>query len=132
MYGLEIKGRRKLYASIERTLSSSEQRFQKLEFQAKLPITVDDIGYIFEDLNYGRSTFPNQVVLAKPYAVRWDRNRELEDDNVVILGQAEAEKHEKECLIGGKGLEEVWGKEIVGIVERRSEEARRVRSWRRG
>jgi hypothetical protein len=129
---MEIKGRRKLYTSIERTLSASEQRFQKLELMPKIPITTEDVGYIFEDLNYGRSTFPEQLILPKPFAVRWDRERSLEDDNVVILGQADAEKHEKECLIEGKSLEEVWGKDIVAIVQRKVDEARRIRSYRRG
>lgn len=51
---------------------------------------------------------------------------------MVILGSKEMERHEKECLVGGKGLEEVWGREVVDLMERKREEARRVIIWRRG
>jgi hypothetical protein len=129
---MEIKNRRKLYATLERSLSEREQRVQKLETQAKIPVTAEDLGYIFEDLNMGRSTLPPQVVLVKPQAVRWEMGRDLTDDNIVIMGHKEAARHEKECLIGGKSVDEVWGQEAVEWVKRRGDEARRVAVYRRG
>lgn len=128
---MEIKGRRKIWQTLERSLGGSEQRVTKAEYIPKLPISQEDLGYIFEDLNYNRSTFPPHVVLAKPMAVRWDLGREISVDNVVIVGPKEAEKHERECLIGGKSPVEVWGKEVVDMVERRFAEARKVMLYRR-
>lgn len=129
--GMEIKGRRKLWVSLERSLGSIEQRITGAQFIPKLPVTQEDLGYIFEDLNYGRSTLPPHAVLPKPVAVRWDMNRELTVDNVVILGPKEAEKHEKECLTGGKSAVDVWGVDVVEMVERRFAEARKVLAYRR-
>jgi hypothetical protein len=129
--GMEIKSRRKLWVSLERSLGSIEQRVTKAEYIPKLPITQEDLGYIFEDLNYGRSTFPPHAVLPKPVATRWDMSRALTVDNVVILGPKDAEKHEKECLIDGKRAVDVWGREVVDMVERRFAEARKVLAYRR-
>lgn len=127
----EIKNRRKLYQAIERNLSEREQRVKGSEFQEKIPITVEDVGYIFEDLNSGRSTLPPQVVLPRPQAVRWDPRKELADDNVVIMSVQDGQKHEKECLIGRKAPSEIWGQDVIDIVERRLAEARKVATYRR-
>ncbi|ORY22027.1 putative mitochondrion protein [Naematelia encephala] len=128
----EIKNRRKLYQSLERTLAEREQKIHKLESQAKLPISAEDLGWVFEDLYHGRATFPPYPVLPRPCVVRWDREKELLEDNVVIMAANDADKHTKECLEGGKSLEEVWGDEVVKIVKRKSEEARKIMLWRRG
>ena len=128
---MEIKGRRKVWQTLERSLGSSEQRITGAQYIPKLPISQEDLGYLFEDLNYNRSTFPPHVILPKPMAMRWDIRRDVSIDNVVIIGPKEAEKHEKECLIGGQGLEDVWGKDVVDMVGRRSEEARQVLAYRR-
>jgi len=129
--GMEIKGRKKIWSSIERSIGTIEQRFTKAEYIPKLSITTDDIGYVFEDLNYGRGTFPPHLVLPKPSAVRWDPTRELTVDNIVIVSPKDAEKHEKECLIGGKDPVDVWGREVVEIVKRRQAETRKVMAYRR-
>lgn len=90
------------------------------------------MAFIFEDLNYGRGTIPPHAVMTKPQAVRWDKGDDLWEGNVVIMSIKEAEKHEKECLRGDSGVEEVWGKDVVDLVKRKSEEARRVVAYRRG
>lgn len=81
---------------------------------------------------HGRGTLPPHPVLPKPYALRWDREKEISEENIVILGMKEGEKHENECLVGGKGLEEVWGREVVKLIKRKSEEARKIVAYRRG
>lgn len=129
--GMEIKQRRKLWVSLERTLGAVEQRATDAPYIPKLPITQEDLGYIFEDLNYGRSTFPPHAVLPKPVAMRWTMMRPLTVDNVVIVGPKDAETHEKECLKGGKDPVDVWGSEVVDLVERRFAEARKVLAYRR-
>ena len=64
--------------------------------------------------------------------MRWDREKEITEDNLVILSNKDAERHERECLVAGNGLEEVWGSEVVALVRRKSEEARKVVAYRRG
>lgn len=128
---MEIKSRRKVWSSLERSLGAIEQRFTNAEYIPKLPISTDDLGYIFEDLNYGRGTFPPHAVLPKPVAVRWDPKRELGVDNIVIMAAKDAEKHEQECLKGGKDAVDVWGAEAVSMVNRRVVEARKVLAYRR-
>jgi hypothetical protein len=128
----EIKNRRKLYQSLERGLAEREQRIRHLDVQERLTISTDDLGWVFEDLYHGRTTIPPHAVLSKPYAVRWEREREVSEDNLVIMSGKDGERHEEECLVGGKGVEEVWGKEVVQLVKRKSEEARRIVAYRRG
>jgi hypothetical protein len=128
----EIKNRRKLYASLERTLSEREARWKQLQLQEKIPVTMEDLGLIFEDIYNGRSSIPPRIVLAKPHAVRWEKGRNLEEDNVVIMSPKDAEKHERECLKGDKSVEEVWGQEAVDFVRRKSDEIRKVLAYRRG
>lgn len=128
---MEIKGRRKQWQSLERSLGAIEQRITAAQYIPKLPVTQDDLGYIFEDLNYGRSTFPPHAVLPKPIAVRWDVTRPVAVDNIVIIGTKEAERHEKECLMEGKSVLDVWGQEVVDLVARRFAEARNVMLYRR-
>jgi tRNA threonylcarbamoyladenosine dehydratase len=50
--------------------------------------------------------------------------------NCVIMSQDQADKHEKECLVGGKSVEEVWGEETVRAIGKRLQEARKVAEWR--
>lgn len=128
---LAIKNRRKLYSVLHTGLSEREQRWQGMELQATIQISIDDMGYIFEDLHYGRSSFAPHVILPKPQAIRWDRSKELLEDNVAIMTLMDAKKHEAECLKGGQSLEEVWGKEQCEVVRKRHEEARRVITYRR-
>ncbi|WVQ84344.1 hypothetical protein IAT38_006496 [Cryptococcus sp. DSM 104549] len=129
---LEIKGRRKVYQSLERTLSEREKIFTGKELQERLPVSVDDIGFVFEELYHGRSSLPPYQVLQKANVIRWDKTRELAEDNMVVMGNAEAEKHMQECLLGDKGLVETYGEEVVDYIRKRSDEARKVVAWRRG
>jgi hypothetical protein len=52
-------------------------------------------------------------------------------DNIVIVSPKDAEKHEKEVLMGGRDPVDVWGREIAEIVKRRQEETRKVMAYRR-
>jgi hypothetical protein len=87
---------------------------------------------VFEDIYNGRSSLPPRTVLGRPVATRWDKRKELTEDNVVIMSVKDAEKHEAECLKGDKSLEEVWGEEAVEYVRNKSDEVRKVLLYRRG
>lgn len=129
---LAIKGRKKTYASIRTNLSERETRVKGLKLQETIEVTTDDIGLVYEDVNFGKTSFPPHIVLNKPQACKWDRTRELVPDNIVILSPADAKRHEAECLIGEKSVEEVWGEEKCAVVRKRLEETRRIVAYRTG
>ena len=128
---LEIKNRKKVYATLKHNLSEREARWRQLPTQQVISIGTEEMGFIYEDLHHGRTTFAPHVVLAKPQGVRWDKGRELLEDNVVIMNVNDAKKHEEECLIEGKSVQEVWGEEKVAQVRRKHDEARNVMAYRR-
>ncbi|KAL7420520.1 hypothetical protein Q5752_004470 [Cryptotrichosporon argae] len=130
----EIKNRKKLYASLERNLAEREARWQHAPADGQvlvdtLPVSQADVGYVFEDLHRGRTTFGAEIV-HKPALVRWDRARPCRVDNLVVMTRKEADTHERECLRAGRSLVDVWGADDVEKVERRAQEARRVEAYR--
>lgn len=127
---LAIKNRRKLYSALRQNLSEREARWKGQELQSTIGVSTEDIGFVFEDLYGGKSSFAPHVVLAKPGAARWRKDKELMADNLVILSPADVKKHEEECLKGSKSVEEVWGEDKVAQVERKLSEARRIMVWR--
>jgi tRNA threonylcarbamoyladenosine dehydratase len=148
---LSVKNRRKLYEKLLRDLSARESKalegmlqvyvshspaplsdsFAQFIGHSKLPIDETDVGFIFEDLNRGRSTIPPHPILSRPILARWDNSKPLSVDNCVVISQ-----QDERLLLqaGGKGYEvEVWSegaikKDVVNIVETRMSEAR---SWRK-
>lgn len=133
----EIKNRRKLYQTMERSLSEREARVEtklgnkESGLQDTIAVNWEDIAFVFEDINSGRTTIDG-VIVNKPQAVHWDRDLPLTADNLAILSHKEAIKHEKEHQVEGKSLVEMYGQDAVDIVKRRNEETRRVMVWRRG
>lgn len=127
---LAIKGRKKTYASIRSNLSEREARVKGMKLQETIEVTSDDIGLIYEDINFGKSSFPPHIVLPKPQACRWEKDRPLLPDNVVIMSPADAKRHEAECLIAGKSVEEVWGEDKCAVVRKRQEETRKIVAYR--
>ncbi|KAF5384387.1 hypothetical protein D9615_003399 [Tricholomella constricta] len=128
---LPIKNRKKLY---ERLLRDLLHRESKLTGQIinKLPIDEDDVSLIFEDVHRGRSVIPPHNVPSRPVLVRWDISQPLTVDNCVVMEFGEAEKHSTECGMLEQPLkrpEDVWGKAVKKVVDRRAEELRREREW---
>ena len=128
---LEIKNRKRLYASLERNLSERETRWQGQTLQSRLPITVEDIGFLFDEVYHGRSSIPPALVLPKAQAVRWNKSRPLSEDNLVFMNSKDAEKHEKECLVGDQSLVDVWGEEAVELIRWKSADVRQILAYRR-
>lgn len=128
-----IRHRKKLYQNLNNDLGVREARmFGETGQPETCPIGADDFAWIFEDVNGGRTTIPTQVVVHKPVAVHWDRSLPLTSDNLAILTPKDAKKHDKEHLVDGKDLVEVWGQDAVDIATRRNDEARRYMIYRRG
>jgi hypothetical protein len=127
-----IKNRKKLYASMQGTLAEREAKIFGEHGLQTIELNTEDMALVLEDINCGRTTIPNALVTPKPTAIRWDRDQPLAVDNLVILSHKDAVKHEKEHLVGGKPLVEVWGQDSVDIAKRRNEETRRAVIYRRG
>ncbi|KAG6852969.1 hypothetical protein C0991_007780 [Blastosporella zonata] len=128
---LPIKNRKKLYERLLRDLLHRESKLTG-ETINKLPIDEDDVALIFEDINRGRSVIPPHNVPSRPVLVRWDIAKPLTIDNCAVMEFAEAEKHSKECGTLEEPLkrpENIWGKDVLHVVDRRAEELRREREW---
>lgn len=89
------------------------------------------MAFVYEDLYNGRSSLPPYAIVPRPQAVRWEKKKPLTVDNVVIMDMKSAEKHERECLKGDQTVEDVWGKEALAFITRKSVEARRVMEYTR-
>ncbi|KAG5643528.1 hypothetical protein DXG03_000720 [Asterophora parasitica] len=128
---LPIKNRKKLYERLLRDLLHRESKSTGQTIN-KLPIDEDDVSLIFEDVHRGRSVVPPHNVPSRPVLVRWDITQPLAVDNCVVMEFSEAEKHSKECGTAKDPLkrpEDVWGKGVKTVVDRRAEELRREREW---
>ncbi|WWC96509.1 hypothetical protein V866_003377 [Kwoniella sp. B9012] len=127
----EIKNRKKLYQSLEKSLMKFEKDLRGLREMERIPINSDDIGFVFDDLYSGRSSIPPYEILSKPSVIRWDNHKPLDVDNLVVMGPKENKRHQELIWKEGKSLEDVYGKETVDRISRKSAQARRVMSWRR-
>ncbi|OCH94639.1 ubiquitin-protein ligase molybdopterin-converting factor, partial [Obba rivulosa] len=125
---LPVKGRKKLYERLYRELLHHEEKLVGRPLN-RLPIDENDVGLVFDDFYRGRSVVPPHAVPTRPSVVRWDPAKPLTLENCVVLEHGEAERHVKECYGEGKRPEDVWGKEVTKVVERRQEEIRRVREF---
>lgn len=93
---------------------------------SRLSIDEDDVSYIFEDLYRGRSAIPPHDVPNKPQLTRWNLSTPLSLDNCIVLDAPQLKRHVDGCD-SGQNPSDIWGEEVMRIVERRSREARK---WR--
>ncbi|KAF7367148.1 Ubiquitin-protein ligase molybdopterin-converting factor [Mycena sanguinolenta] len=123
---LAVKGtqRRKVYEKMLRDLQGREAS-RAGTLVAPIPLTINDVGLVFDDIHRGRSVVPPHAVPLKPTLVVWDRTRPIGVENVVVMEAAEAAKHERKQ---GEGAEE-WGKDVNEAVQRRVEEVERWKEW---
>lgn len=141
------KGREKLYDNILSNLQSLEERLARHEGAGasglKIPITKEDVGYLVEEVYRGKSAvsgLPTRLALS-----RWERPKEgfnieeeWEEQKCVRLGlnelvcmtKEEAAAHEKEILKGGRRPEEIYGKDVIRLVEKRRNEERAYQEYR--
>ncbi|KAI0827464.1 hypothetical protein BC628DRAFT_1418556 [Trametes gibbosa] len=125
---LPVKSRKKFNERLARDLQRREEKFLGHQIN-KLPLDDDDLGLVFDDLYRGRTALPPHPVPERPALVRWDPSIPLSLTNCVAFEFADAEKHLKECLLEKNRPEDVWGEDVVEVVRRRTEEARKVVEW---
>lgn len=136
---LPFKKRKKTYERFWADLEAAERRYpvadgvneglkdlaDKANGPRRIPWTVDDVGYLFEEVFRARSVVPPHETLTMGKMCRWDSTLPLSYGNVALFTRAEGDKHEKEVLKGGKSPVEVWGEDAYRMWKRRmAEEAR--------
>ncbi|KAB5592675.1 hypothetical protein CTheo_3875 [Ceratobasidium theobromae] len=126
---LAVKNRGKLYEKLGRDLLNRENRLTGGNV-SKLPISEQDVAYIFEDLHRGRSTIPPHPVLARPQLSRWNVQEPLTTYNCVVLSQQEAQVLQDNGGVGDEIVKKgIWPAETSLVVRRRQQEATRVSQW---
>lgn len=154
------RGRERLYDQILAQLQGQEERLARWQedqranaepsyskrdiYGLRIPITKDDVSYLFEEVYRGRSVISG--LSTRLALTRWKRSSssspipdygfganpdwesqgqksvDLKLKDLVLMTKEEASKHEKECLMGGRKVEDLYSKKVVELVERRVRE----------
>ena len=115
---IEGKNRKKVYDDVLLSLAGQMTRIGEKE--QRVPIALQDIGYIVEEVFRGKSPvsgYSTRLTLSK-----WDPNKPLSLQNVVLLTKEEQREHERRVLNGGEKLEDVYPKDVIDLVNKRFEE----------
>ncbi|KAJ8613311.1 hypothetical protein MRB53_036998 [Persea americana] len=151
--GSRGKNREKLYDAILTLLQGGEERLaraQGLDARGlKVPLNQDDVGYLVEEVWRGRSAISGlgtrlALVRWKPpgagkskeldawvdISVPGQKASRVEMGELVCMTKEEMLRHEKEVLLGGKSVEELYSPSVVEYVAERMEEEKRWRQWR--
>ena len=140
------KARDKMYEGVLAQLQGLEERVAKSQgfdpVGLRIPVTLDDVGYLIEEVYHGRSVISglaSRLALArwrKP-AEGWintqtpgQRADRLNLDELICLTKDEMHRHEKEVLKEGKSPVELYDKKVVELIERRLREEHEYRSQR--
>lgn len=139
------KSRDKMYDGILAQLQGSEEKLAKAQGHdpvgLRVPITIDDVGYIVEEVFHGRSVVSG--LATRLGLVRWKRpqgswistsvpgqkSSNLDHGQVVCMTKDEAQKHEKLVLLGGQAPEEVYDRSVLDLVAQRFREDAAYRQW---
>lgn len=117
---IEGKNRYKIYDGILQSLAGQQSRIGKLD--QRVPIALNDVNYILEEIFHGKSPISNYST--RLTMSRWDPKKELSYQNVVIMTKEEQKAHEERVLNGGEPLEDVYSTEVIDRVEQRFAEER--------
>lgn len=112
---IEGKNRYKIYDGILQSLAGQQSRIGKLD--QRVPIALNDVNYILEEIFHGKSPISNYST--RLTLSRWNPNMELSYQNVVVMTKEEQKLHEERVLKGGETLESVYSREVLEKVEQR-------------
>ena len=143
----EGKAREKLYDHILANLQGLEERLVRQQgadaVGLKIPVTKDDVGYLVEEVYRGKSVIsrlPTRLAL-----IRWEKpikGFQIEEDwegqkrvrlelnELVLTTKEEAAVHEKEILKGGKKIGDIYGQDVIELVEQRRREEKVYENYR--
>ena len=140
------KSRDKMYDGILAYVQGQEEKLARAMGKdahgLRTRLTIDDVGYLVDEIFRGRSVvsgLPTRLVL-----VRWRQpSKQFVDESVegqkvsllgmsdlVVMTRDEATRHFKEVLTGRKTPEELYGEEVLGLVDRRLREEMELELYR--
>ncbi|KKK18013.1 ThiF domain protein [Aspergillus rambellii] len=149
-YSVGVKGKDKIYDSIQAALLVSYERLAKAQagkhlIGIRIPITKDDVSYLVDEIWRGKSVvsgLPGRIALV-PWArppqgfmpdPEWEKQGQifipLKLQDLVLMTKEEATRHEKEVLIGGKNPEELYSEEVLQKVKERRKEVEFYEQYR--
>ena len=96
----------------------------------RIPFSVNDIGYIFEEIFRGRSVVPPYDTLATGQIVRWDPRLPLDYNNVALFTRPQARRHEQHVLAPRADPAAYWGPLVTAKMQQRMAEELRMSHWR--
>ncbi|KAH8803248.1 ubiquitin-protein ligase-like protein molybdopterin-converting factor [Xylogone sp. PMI_703] len=137
---IPAKGREKMYDGILAQLQGWEEKLARQTTEnedaqgLKVPLSVNDVGYLVEEVYRGRSVLSG--VSTRLALIRWrkpegssidrsvpgQKHSKLKWSELICLTKEEAVVHEREILRGNKQPEEFYSQEIVELVKARMEE----------
>ncbi len=136
-----------MYDGILGALQGSEERLARSMHLddgvgLKIAITVDDVGYLVEEVYGGRSVVSG--LSTRLVLIRWNKPSQhfidlstpgqkhsvLKMKDLVLMTKEEAAKHEKKVLSGKKKAKDVYDLETLERVHRRMKEEDRFERFR--
>lgn len=117
---IEGKNRYKIYDGIFQSLAGQQSRIGNTD--QRVPIALNDVSYILEEIFRGKSPISNYST--KLTLSRWDPSKPLSMQNVVVMTKEEQANHEKRVLNGGESLQNVYSPQVIELVESRFKEER--------
>jgi tRNA A37 threonylcarbamoyladenosine dehydratase len=132
---IPFKSRDKMYDNILCSLQGQEEKLARAMGKdahgLRLPVTLDDVSYVVEEVFRGRSVIsglPTRLVLTRwrqPYKnfieEKYDGQKTslLRLKDLVLMTKEELVKHDKEILRGDKTPEDLYDEKILKLVEER-------------
>lgn len=141
------KSREKTYDNILANLQGLEERLIRAQGKdslgLRIPVTKDDVGYLVEEVYRGRSVVTG--LSTRLALIRWrkpnggyktdkdwegQKSSRLRLDELVCMTKEEAAVHEREVLKGERAPDDIYGTDVIELVEKRMQEERHYSQYR--
>lgn len=122
---IEGKNRYKTYDNLLESISSQEDR---LGHGQRVPIALNDMRYLLEEVFHGKSVISNYST--RLAVSRWLPDKPLQLTNLVVITKKELKEHEKRVLVGGEKVEDVYSPEVIARVNKRFSEEKWYEQFR--
>jgi tRNA threonylcarbamoyladenosine dehydratase len=139
-----------MYTSMLLALQAMEGRLVKsvtgeIPVGLRIPLDTEDVAYLVEEVFRGKSVVSG--LTTRLVLIRWQKPRgeyrveptwekegqifvKLDLGDLVCLTKEEAQRHEREILVGEKRPEDLYDSEVLGLVSSRQQEEASFRRFR--
>ncbi|KAK9457531.1 hypothetical protein V1511DRAFT_493888 [Dipodascopsis uninucleata] len=121
------RNRVKTYDSVLHQLAGQKMR---LEGSQKLPIDVNDVGYLVEEVFRGRSVVSRESGGNRIALTKWLKTGGWTCDNLVLMTREEVKKHEQRVLKGNENIEDIYPPSVLDLVRKRFDEEKAYSKYR--